>query len=1210
MNRRVYASILGLIFLTLSFLMGCGSGSSSTTPVESIAATSGTPQSATVGTAFAPLIATVTQSGSPVPSPVSGVTVTFTAPATGASGTFANATNTTTATTDANGNAFATFTANGTAGGPYAVTAAATGVSTTASFSLTNTAGAPTEIADLSGGGQSAAVGTAFANPLAGTVVDSHGNPVSGVVVTFAAPGSGASGTFAGTPPSATATVTTGSDGVATSPTFTANATVGGPYSVTAALPGLPPSAAFSLTNTAVVVETVMATGGTPQSAPDDTAFATPLTATVTAGGSPVSGVTVTFTAPTTGASGTFANGTNTTMAVTNGSGMATSTTFSANATLGAYAVMATVPGGSGPANFSLTNIVGAPASITATSGTPQSTTIDMAFAAPLVATVLDKGSNPVSGAVVTFTAPTTGASGTFANGTNATMATTNASGVATSTTFSANGTAGGPYTVTATVAGVSTPANFSLTNLVGAPASITATSGTPQSATIDMPFAAPLVATVLDKGSNPVSGAVVTFTAPTTGASGTFANGTNATTATTNASGVATSTTFSANGTAGAYTVTATVAGVTAPADFSLTNTAGAPASITATSGTPQSAAINTAFAAPLVATVLDKGSNPVSGVTVTFTAPTTGASGTFANGTNTTMVTTNASGAATSTTFSANGTVGGPYTVTATVAGVSTPADFSLTNTAVASSNYSFYASGLEELNDGPNFYALAGSVTIDSNGHVLGGEQDYNDGFGLLSHQPGGDTITGGTLKVNANTGQGTLTLITNNMSLGVNGTEILGVQFVNTKHALVVQFDGTATSSGSMDAQTLSSTLNDGNYAFTFSGVDTLYFPIVFGGVFSISASGTKLAGVYDVDDPSYVPPVALNQAFNGTISTADPFGRGTITGAVLGDIDISLVYYIVGPEVIRIIDVDSLMGMSTVDAGIGSAFGQGTGTFSNTSLGASVFGVESNSDGNLFAAAGMLTTVPAGGTFQGVGDDDEIYNTVSASGSSVLGTYSIAANGYGNLTITNAGLGDVTDFGIYMTDPTLNLNDPNNTTSGLGGALIADLDGTDLNGTGVLIPQQPVEESSFTGNYAFGAQDYYYLLNLNSPGWEFDFVGQGSVTNLVLNGTGLVSDPFAAFSANPFPTGVVFSGTVTPDANNAGRYTIPLAITVGADSPVAFSVVIYQANGGQLFWLDDDGANSVFLGVLEQQGSLTGLPAVTRGSAKSRLKHRQ
>jgi hypothetical protein len=40
----------------------------------------------------------------------------------------------------------------------------------------------------------------------------------------------------------------------------------------------------------------------------------------------------------------------------------------------------------------------------------------------------------------------------------------------------------------------------------------------------------------------------------------------------------------------------------------------------------------------------------------------------------------------------------------------------------------------------------------------------------------------------------------------------------------------------------------------------------------------------------------------------------------------------------------------------------------------------------------------------------------------------------------------------------------------------------------------------------------------------------------------------------------------------------------------------FSVVIYQANGGQLLWLDEDDY-SVFLGSLQQQGSLTALPAV-------------
>src|SRR5258706_29500 len=101
---------------------------------------------------------------------------------------------------------------------------------------------------------------------------------------------------------------------------------------------------------------------------------------------------------------------------------------------------------------------------IAATAGTPQSATISTAFATPFQATVKDSGNNPVNGATVTFMAPASGASGAFAGGVN--TATTNAQGVATATTFTANGTAGGPYSVTASVSGAATPANFSLTNL------------------------------------------------------------------------------------------------------------------------------------------------------------------------------------------------------------------------------------------------------------------------------------------------------------------------------------------------------------------------------------------------------------------------------------------------------------------------------------------------------------------------------------------------------------------------------------------------------------------------------------------------------------------------------------------------------------------------------------------------------------------------
>jgi N-terminal glycosyl-hydrolase-114-associated domain/Galactose oxidase, central domain/Kelch motif len=334
--------------------------------------------------------------------------------------------------------------------------------------------------------------------------------------------------------------------------------------------------------------------------------------------------------------------------------------------------------------SFTVTQNSGSASSLSATSGTPQSTTVGTAFASPLVVTVDDSNGNPVGGAIVTFTAPSSGASGTFAGG--AKTAITNSSGVATSAVFTANGTTGS-YTVTAGVSGVSQTARFRLTNLANSsnnPASISATSGTPQSAMISSAFTSPFVVTVKNSSGTGVNGVTVTFSVPSSGASGTFAGGVS--TATTNSSGVATSAVFTANTKAGNYTVTASVTGVSAHASFALTNTAGPAASITATSGTPQSATISSAFASPLTATVKDSGGNALSGVTVTFMIPTTGASGTFAGGVTTAI--TNSSGIAASAVFTANATTGS-YAVTAIVGGVSTPASFALTNTAAGSQN-----------------------------------------------------------------------------------------------------------------------------------------------------------------------------------------------------------------------------------------------------------------------------------------------------------------------------------------------------------------------------------------------------------------------------------------------------------------------------------------------------------------------------------------
>ena len=82
----------------------------------------------------------------------------------------------------------------------------------------------------------------------------------------------------------------------------------------------------------------------------------------------------------------------------------------------------------------------------------------------------------------------------------------------------------------------------------------------------------------------------------------------------------------------------------------------------------------------------------------------------------------------------------------------------------------------------------------------------------------------------MTVNPTTGTGTLVLnvSASNPSVGVNGIETFAVQFINASHALITQFDGSATSSGSLDLQTATSGAG-GNFAFTLSGLDTTGIP---------------------------------------------------------------------------------------------------------------------------------------------------------------------------------------------------------------------------------------------------------------------------------------------------------------------------------------------------------------------------------------------
>jgi CSLREA domain-containing protein len=103
---------------------------------------------------------------------------------------------------------------------------------------------------------------------------------------------------------------------------------------------------------------------------------------------------------------------------------------------------------------------------INATSGTPQSTTILTSFSSPLVATVTSSFGEPVTGGVVTFTAPNpnAGPSATFPGSTSTANVTIDNSGAATSPTLTAN-TSAGSYNVVASMGTGLPTASFALTN-------------------------------------------------------------------------------------------------------------------------------------------------------------------------------------------------------------------------------------------------------------------------------------------------------------------------------------------------------------------------------------------------------------------------------------------------------------------------------------------------------------------------------------------------------------------------------------------------------------------------------------------------------------------------------------------------------------------------------------------------------------------------
>ncbi len=593
-----------------------------TLPPSAIRVVSGSGQSGRAGDALAqPLVVEVDAADGVG---VAGVTVNFRGLATAASVSPASV------VTDANGRASTTMTLGSQASAQtFDATAGSLNVSTTA----TATPAAPSQLAIVSGSGQSDTTGKPLAQPFVVLASDRFGNPVSDVSVTWQRVSGGGA--------TAAATSTTGANGQATM-TYTLGAQPG-PETVSATITG---AAAVTFTANAIARPPVaiVATTATTFTGTVGNAVGALGVKVTNSLGAPVAGVTVTWSV-----AGTATIGTPSTTTGTDGTAV---NTFTFGTTTGISTISASFSGGP-PLQFKITATAGAAAQLLIVSGNNQSANAGANVAIAPSVRLVDQFNNPVSGSVA-FAATTGGGSVTGS------PATTDATGLATLGSWTLG--PAGPQTLTA---------SYNAINVVFNATSVSA--GPPQLAVTQQPgatvvngavFAAQPQVQLKDNAGAPLALANVPVTVALVNA-GQALSGT--LTVNTNGSGLAVFTGLSILGNVGPNSMQFTSNGYTLATSTTFTVTAGAPTQLAAVTTQSLSGSVG-AVAAPNPQVVLkDVSGNPVPGQTVTFAAA-SATSGTVVGG----SAVTNASGVASPTSWTFDNAVG-KDTLLATFASVS---------------------------------------------------------------------------------------------------------------------------------------------------------------------------------------------------------------------------------------------------------------------------------------------------------------------------------------------------------------------------------------------------------------------------------------------------------------------------------------------------------------------------------------------------------
>jgi hypothetical protein len=430
------------------------------------------------------------------------------------------------------------------------------------------------------------------------------------------------------------------------------------------------------------------------------------------------------------------------------------------------------------------------------------------------------------------------------------------------------------------------------------------------------------------------------------------------------------------------------------------------------------------------------------------------------------------------------------------------------------------------------GSGFAFRGGVFTADGNGHITGGVTDSNSPAGPLQNV----SLAPGTYSVGPD-GRGTATLV------DANGSHTFSFVLTSSTRGQLIQFDSSAVTSGFLRKQDQTAIGSvSGPFVFSLFGDNSGPFSAVGQMSFPGGSSGS-ISGTEDVNNVGTV----TQQATGGSFSVGGS-GRGQ---AIMGTSNFA--FYIIDASDLIFVDVDPSGQPRTA----GTAYAQSTTSFSNSSLGSSVYFVNGNtvSGTKPYAQAGRFDTNGNGAFSSGVFDINNAGTATNASFASGA-AYNVTNGRFQIPTGTSTLI-------VWLASPSL--------------GVVMQADSTAA-ATGLLLQQQTPFQT-ITGGFGF------VVAGASADGTA----PQAISAQLSTGGFGVLSGKEDVNIAGTTSLGATISGNLTIGTNGRGTSTNNVTGTLNGSTVTTNSYSFYFANPNRFIMLTTD-SKVVLSGVAERQCS--------------------